>query len=429
VINEAWPLRPLGELFEIGAGKTMSAAARAGAEKTPFLRTSNVLWDEIDLTIVDEMAIPSHELQGKLLRPGDLLVCEGGEIGRAAIWNGEVEIMSFQNHLHRLRPLKENIDPRFYVYFLESAFTQLGIFEGAGNETRIPNLSRSRLAALDVPHPHIDEQRGTVGVLARLREAIKVHDRSTLVAQDLKRAAMRAVFARGLRGEAQKETEIGPVPQSWGVVSLSSLGRIGSGTTPDRTKPEFWRGGSIPWITSGRMYEREITGSDECVTSIAIENSSLPMLEPGAILIAIVGQGKTLGHCAILGVEATISRHVGYVQPNKELIVPEYLRGFLESQYDWLRQLASGNGSTRAALTGAILKSLQVPLPPTLDEQREIVAVLDAIDRKIDLHRRKRAVLDDLFKALLHKLMTGEISVSDLDLSVLGPKPLAEAAA
>ena len=84
MINEAWPLRPLGELFEIGAGKTMSAAARDGAEKTPFLRTSNVLWDEIDLTKVDEMAIPPRELSGKLLRPGDLLVCEGGEIGRAA---------------------------------------------------------------------------------------------------------------------------------------------------------------------------------------------------------------------------------------------------------------------------------------------------------------------------------------------------------
>ena len=103
-MNKAWSWRPLGELFEIGAGKTMSAAARNGPDKTPFLRTSNVFWDQIDLSTVDEMAIPEHELSKKLLRSGDLLVCEGGEIGRAAIWNGEVETMSFQNHLHRLRP-------------------------------------------------------------------------------------------------------------------------------------------------------------------------------------------------------------------------------------------------------------------------------------------------------------------------------------
>ena len=79
--------------------------------------------------------------------------------------------------------------------------------------------------------------------------------------------------------------------------------------------------------------------------------------------------------------------------------------------------------------TLSTIDSFPIPLPPTLDEQREIVAVLDAIDRKIDLHRRKRAVLDELFKALLHKLMTGEIRVADLDLSALDAEPIAEVAA
>ena len=214
-MNEAWTWRPLGELFEIGAGKTMSAAARNGPDKTPFLRTSNVLWDEIDLSSVDEMSIPDHELPAKLLCRGDLLVCEGGEIGRAAIWNGEVETMSFQNHLHRLRPIVEEVEPRFYVYFLQSAFTQLGIFEGAGNKTTIPNLSRSRLAGLEVPQPKIDEQLAIVAALSRVREAIKTHHQSVELAQDLKRAVMQALFTRGLRGEGAEETEIGPVPESW----------------------------------------------------------------------------------------------------------------------------------------------------------------------------------------------------------------------
>ena len=110
-MNETWAWHPLGELFEIGAGKTMSAAARNGSDKTPFLRTSNVLWDEIDLVSVDEMSIPDFQLPAKQLQRGDLLVCEGGEIGRAAIWNGEVETMSFQNHLHRLRAIGRQVEP------------------------------------------------------------------------------------------------------------------------------------------------------------------------------------------------------------------------------------------------------------------------------------------------------------------------------
>ena len=189
-MNGDWTWRPLGELFEIGAGKTMSAAARNGANKIPFLRTSNVLWDEIDLSTVDEMAIPDHELPSKLLRSGDLLVCEGGEIGRSAIWTGEIQPMSFQNHIHRLRPILPDVEPRFYVYFLQSAFTQLGLFEGAGNKTTIPNISRSRLAALYVPHPTLGEQRAIATALARVRGGVNLYRRKHAVLDDLFKALL-----------------------------------------------------------------------------------------------------------------------------------------------------------------------------------------------------------------------------------------------
>lgn len=177
MINENWKWRPIGELFDIGAGKTMSAAARSGKDKTPFLRTSNVFWDRIDLTSLDEMWVPPHELPERLLLPGDLMVCEGGEIGRAAIWDGQIERVTFQNHLHRLRPKVEDVVPRFYVFFLESAFLQLGIFQGAGNKTTIPNLSRNRLAALKVPHPLKNEQEEIVEILGTVRQAMETQTR------------------------------------------------------------------------------------------------------------------------------------------------------------------------------------------------------------------------------------------------------------
>ena len=197
-MNDAWPWRPLGELFEIGAGKTMSAAARNGPDKIPFLRTSNVLWDQIDLSSVDEMSIPEHEMPAKLLMPGDLLVCEGGEIGRAAIWTGEVEPMSFQNHLHRLRPI-EDVEPRFYVYFLQSAFTQLGLFEGAANKTTIPNLSRSRLAALKVPRPPKHEQQAVVQELSQVRKATDLYRRKTVLLDELFKSLLRKLMTGDTR--------------------------------------------------------------------------------------------------------------------------------------------------------------------------------------------------------------------------------------
>jgi type I restriction enzyme S subunit len=432
MINEAWPLRPLGELFEIGAGKTMSAAARSGADKTRFLRTSNVLWDEIDLSTVDEMAIPAHELQGKLLTPGDLLVCEGGDIGRAAVWNGEVATMSFQNHLHRLRPIGDDVEPRFYVYFLQSGFTQLGIFEGAGNKTTIPNLSRNRLAALEVPHPGIDEQRDIARGLARVRAAMKLHDQSLAVSQDLKRAAMATLFTHGLKGEAQKETEIGLVPQSWDVVDFGTArNRLQYGTSTRCT----YDSDGLPVLRIPNIEPGRVNALDLKFAKLPSEEASRYRLETGdLIFIRTNGVIERLGSCAVYAGEPKDALFASYLiraQIKLDKLDPYFASYFFSSELG--TSIIAGRATPAADgkynLNTGTIDGLPLPLPPTLDEQQDLVAILDAIDRKIDLHKRKRAVLDELFKSLLHKLMTGEIRVGDLDISALRSSEVAEVAA
>ena len=417
-MNDFWTWCPLGELFEIGAGKTMSAAARNGPDKTPFLRTSNVLWDEIDISSVDAMSIPPRELSAKLLRPGDLLVCEGGEIGRAAIWNGEVERMSFQNHLHRLRPIAEEVEPRFYVYFLQSAFTQLGIFEGAGNKTTIPNLSRSRLAGLGVPQPEIGEQRAIVTVLARVRESIKVHDQSVILAQDLKRAAMRTLFTCGLRDEAQQETEVGPVPESWGLVSIGNVFEIEQGLSLKGNLANDDEG--MPFLRTSNVYWGRI--DLQTVSRMRLVGDPPPhkLLRCGDLLVC---EGGAIGRAAVWNGEmdkCLFQNHLHRLRPlDASRIQARFAMAWLQEGFEYRNVYAgAGNRTTIPNLSRARLAELLIPYPPS-DEQREIVAILNAIDRKIDLHREKRTVLDDLFKVLLHKLMTGEIRVADFDLSVL----------
>lgn len=421
-MNQAWATRPIGEIFEIGAGKSMSKAAREGPGKVPFLRTSNVLWDEIDLSELDEMAIDAAELQQKSLAPGDLLVCEGGEIGRAAVWTGSASPVSFQNHLHRLRPSKPGIEPRFYVYFLQSAFTQLGLFAGAGNKTTIPNLSRNQLAALEVPEPSPQEQRGVARVLAAVRAAVKAHERSADHAEDLKRAAMHELFTHGLRGGPSKETEIGPVPASWEVRRLGDDHDIVGGGTPLRSVAAYWAGGTIPWVKTGEVNYSVIQGTAEHITQAGLDNSSARLLPPGTLLVAMFGQGVTRGRVAILGIEATCNQACAALRPRADRVDARFLYHLLTSKYEDLRQLA--HGGQQQNLNIDIVRNFQVAVPLNREEQLEIVAILDAIDSKIDLHRRKRAVLEELFKSLLHKLMTGEVDVTDLDLSALPAMPV-----
>ena len=418
-MNETWDWRPLGNLFEIGAGKTMSAAARNGADKTPFLRTSNVLWDEIDLSYVDEMSISGDELPAKLLRKGDLLVCEGGEIGRAAIWNGEVETMSFQNHLHRLRPVDTQVEPRFYVYFLQAAFTLLGIYEGAGNKTTIPNLSRGRLAALQVPLPTLIEQRAISTVLSQARDAIRVQERSIVAARELKRAAMQTLFTCGLRGEPQKDTQIGPVPESWEVSNLGSVrNRLQYGTSVKCT----YNSSKYPVVRIPNIEPQKVNLDDLKYCELSDEQAERFRLEKGDLLfIRTNGVLDRLGSCAIYSGEPANALFASYLiraRLKQDHIMPEFASYFLSS--DFGTALVSGRATPASDgkynLNTAAIDSLQLPLP-SLEEQHEIAAILDAIDRKIDLHRRKRAVLEELFKALLHKLMTGEIRVGELGMS------------
>ncbi|UXC36058.1 restriction endonuclease subunit S [Cupriavidus gilardii] len=417
--NPNWNWRPLGELFDIGAGKTMSAAARAGADKVPFLRTSNVLWDEIDLTQVDEMSISSTELVDKSLKDGDLLVCEGGEIGRAAVWDGRVPVMSFQNHLHRLRPIQDDVDARFYVYFLQSAFTQLGIFEGAGNKTTIPNLSRNRLAALDVPHPPKPEQQSVAQALAKVREAIAVHDKATSTALELKHAVMNDLFTRGLRGEPHKETEIGPMPESWSPRTILELCEIWSGGTPRKSVAEYWNG-DIPWVSGKDLKRPALEDAIDHVSAAGVEAGSR-LAPEGAVLLLVRGMGLAKD----LPV-AVINRPMAFNQDVKALVSRRQYSGqFLRSaiyvgKERLLSQIVpSAHGTMTLNLND--VETFKVACPSDPDEAKDIVTILHTLDRKIDLHRKKREVLEELFESLLHKLMTGEIAVSDLDLSALSP--------
>jgi type I restriction enzyme S subunit len=138
-------------------------------------------------------------------------------------------------------------------------------------------------------------------------------------------------------------------------------------------------------------------------------------VKPGSVLIAITGQGKTLGHAAVTAIETCVSQHIAYVQFHSENTNPHFIRLFLETRYHELRGVAQGGGSTKGALTCGFLKSYLVPSPKG-DEQNEIVSILTKLETKISVHERKRTTLQELFKTLLHQLMTGQIRVHNLDI-------------
>ena len=138
----------------------------------------------------------------------------------------------------------------------------------------------------------------------------------------------------------------------------------------------------------------------------------------GSLLIAITGQGKTLGNSALVYFESCINQHLAYAQFNTATVVPEFVLWFMQTRYEHLRSMGQAGGSTKGALTCGYLKTYPVPVP-SVDEQREIAEVFEALYQKAKALERKHAALTDLFRTLLHQLMTAQIRVHDLNLALL----------
>ena len=408
-----WCVQRFDSLFDVQQGKQVSKKNREGDNQLPFLRTKNVFWGRLDLADLDEMHFAEAEEERLTLEPGDLLVCEGGDIGRTAIWRGELERCYYQNHLHRARIRNGAADSLFALYWLWYAFEIGSVYFGRGNVTTIPNLSQSKLCELPLPVPPFSEQRKIAGVLGVVQRAIEQQEQMLRLTAELKKTLLHQLFTHGLRGEPQKQTEIGPVPESWQICRIGEICDLKSGGTPNRSKAEYWKGGDIPWVKTGEVDYCEINDTEEMITSAGLADSSTKIFPPGTLLMAMYGQGITRGKVAILGIEAATNQACVAIFPNKKL-GSKFLYYFFENQYENLRKL--GHGANQKNLSADIIKVSIVAYPDDAAEQDEIIQVLEEADRKIQLIKKKKGALSDLFRTLLHQLMTAQIRVNNLEL-------------
>jgi type I restriction enzyme S subunit len=161
-----WGLPSVGANFDIQLGKMLNPEAAQAGEQLPYLRNVNVQWDRIDLGDLNEMHFDVQDRMRYALEPGDLIVCEGGEVGRAALW-GAITGCYYQKALHRVRP-RRDASARFLMYALWAAASR-GVFESEGNTSTIVHLTAEKLRAHRFPWPPRAEQDEIVEALDRLR--------------------------------------------------------------------------------------------------------------------------------------------------------------------------------------------------------------------------------------------------------------------
>lgn len=294
---------------------------------------------------------------------------------------------------------KEGIDPRFLIGVVHCRdFIEHAISGTTGSQH--PRTSWHRISEFELPNFTPDEQAKIANIIWTTHNSLLACEEAIDTGVQLKRTAMRDLFTRGLRGEAQKETEIGLVPQSWEMTPAEQIFKLTSGKTrPAHLSPDATNEKPFPVLGGNGI----------------MGYSSEWHLESEKVLV--IGRvGEYCGAVHVASGKVWITDNALYA---KDWLNANANSSFIAAFLEYFDLNRFKRMAGQPLVTQGMINEHSFPLP-SLNEQQEIVAILDAIDQKIDLHKRKRAVLDDLFKALLHKLMTGEIRVSDLDLPALG---------
>lgn len=393
-MSKAWPMVPVGKILS-----PVSRPENVDPQET--YRLLGAHWYAEGLYTKD-VKLGSQIQAAKLYRVEE----EDFVYNRLFAWKGSFAVATKENHgcyvsnefpcFHINRGLA---DGRYlWRYFSRSSVWEeaLGLSSG-GTPTSRNRLKEEKLLAMKIPLPPLPEQRR---IVARIEElAAKIEE------------------ARGLRRQAVHELEVfwaKTLTQAFRqfsnqAVAIGDVFRVTTGGTPSRANLSYW-GGEIKWVSSGEVAFCRIIDTKEKITELGLNNSNAQVYPPGTVLLAMIGQGKTRGQCAILGSHAATNQNVAGIHVHETEHLPEYVYWWLYSRYQESR--ATETGTAQPALSGQRVKQIPIPLP-TPEEQYHIAAYLNSLKAKFDsliqVQTETAAELDALLPSVLDKAFKGEL--------------------
>ncbi len=359
-------LVPLGSIAEIQLGKMLSPKSKTGVESYPYLRNQNIQWDRIDLSDLALMDFSERERQKFELRPGDLLVCEGGEPGRCAVWQGELRDCFYQKALHRVRPHKGTADSEFLsLWIRHQAF--IGAFEDQNAKTTIAHLPLVRLEQLLVPDISEDKQHR---IAARLKAQLAAVEEARQAAQAqvneldvLKTLALSDVFSR--------------------VEEIGQLGEVAKVQSGYAFKSQDFRTSGIRLLRNTNILPGRIYW-DETVYFAEAGASKLPgyVMNDGDVVISldrpIISSGIKVARVQTEDLPALLVQRVGRFLLNPDRLDAAYLYAFMQTTR--FIEAISGHDQSLGVphISPGQVEAVEIPLP-SIEEQRRIASLANEV--------------------------------------------------
>jgi type I restriction enzyme S subunit len=314
----------------------------------------------------------------------------------------------------------ERFDIKFLAYQLRIDSIQQYVAMNKRGAT-IKGITRDCLEQIRLNVPPLPEQKKIAHILSTVQRAIEAQERIIQTTTELKKALMHKLFTEGLRNEPQKHTEIGPVPESWEVVELGDFFEIKHGYAFDGKF--FEPSGDYILMTPGHFHEEG--GFRERGERAKYFTGEIPqdyVLAKDDLVVAMTEQKSGL-----LGSAALVPDDDRYLHNQRlglivDLDTKRLSRNFLFNVFNLPRlrvEVAKTSTGSKVKHTSPTkLRDVKVGIPPTLEEQEEIATALSTTDLKIGVAIDKRTQLQDLFRTLLHELMTAKTRVHELSLRV-----------
>lgn len=176
---------------------------------------------------------------------------------------------------------------------------------------------------------------------------------------------------------------------------LGDIAKTSSGGTPKSTIAEYYEGGNIPWINSGELGNPFITSTNNFITKKGYDNSSAKLFPPQTVLLAMYG--ATAGKVSLLEIEACTNQAICAIMPNKDILLPIYLKYKLDTMYNYLVRLSTGSARDNLSQDG--IKAIELSIP-SLSVQQKIATVLSTLDKRIENLRAQNRVLEQTAKTI-----------------------------
>lgn len=379
--NIAWPMKKIGELFDVQLGKMLNEKAKQG-DLLPYLANFNVRWGTFDLSRLNTMTFSEKEQKKFSLERGDLLMCEGGEIGRCAVWEGADQSIYFQKALHRLRPLNRDIKAEFIYYYMQHIASK-GELPKIVGETSIAHLTREKLLCLRVPAPSPTEQTAIVSLLSTWDIVIE------------SAAKLIAAKEKGYLWMLSILISNSKYPHGHIRDFASEVSKRNTGAAIAKVLSVTNRNG---FVLPEDQFERQVASSD--LSNYKVVTRGQYAYNPSRINVGSIARLDNWG----VGV---LSPMYVVFKLNEIKVNSDFFLHWLESHEAKQRIRKSAQGSVRETVSFTDLGAIPFPLPP-IDQQKQISAVLNTARREIDLLKKQAEAYRRQKRGLMQKLLTGD---------------------